>query len=78
MKTVGTFDGKTHFSQLVSEAEAGETIIITRKGRPVAQLCPLAPTTDTLSADEALARILSRSHTLGVSIRTLLEEGRRG
>jgi len=78
MKTVGTFEGKTHFSQLVSEAENGEIIIITRKGRAVAQLCPLAPNGDRLSAEEAIARLTARQHRLGVDLRALIEEGRRG
>ncbi len=41
MKSVGIFDAKTHLSELVAEAERGETIIITRKGEPVAELGPL-------------------------------------
>ena len=41
MKQVGVFDGKTHFSALVEDAERGETIIVTRKGKPVAQIVPI-------------------------------------
>lgn len=41
MKSVGIFDAKTHLSELVAQAEQGETIVITRKGEPVAELGPL-------------------------------------
>lgn len=37
---VGLFEAKTHFSELVARAEAGEEITITRHGRPVARLAP--------------------------------------
>jgi prevent-host-death family protein len=46
MRTVGIFDAKTRLSELVAEAERGETIVITRKGEPVAQLGPLKAQTD--------------------------------
>lgn len=35
---VGAFEAKTHFSQLLKEAEAGAVIHITRRGIPVAVL----------------------------------------
>lgn len=34
-------EAKTHLSQLVDQAAAGEDVIIARNGRPVARLCPL-------------------------------------
>ena len=37
---VGLFDAKTHLSELIARVEAGETITITRHGRPVARLVP--------------------------------------
>jgi prevent-host-death family protein len=77
MKTVGAFEGKTHFSRLLAEAEAGETIIITKNGRPVARLEPIAPDSQALSADAAFAALLAMDKPLGVDIRTLIEDGRR-
>jgi antitoxin (DNA-binding transcriptional repressor) of toxin-antitoxin stability system len=39
MKTVGLFDAKTRLSELCREvAETGETILIERRGRPIAEL----------------------------------------
>ena len=37
---VNIYDAKTHLSQLVERAEAGEEIIIARGGRPAARLVP--------------------------------------
>ena len=41
MKTVGVRALKQNASAVVAEAAAGETITITDRGRPVAQLVPL-------------------------------------
>jgi prevent-host-death family protein len=42
-RQVNVHQAKTHFSQLVQRAEAGEEIIIARDGHPCARLMPLAP-----------------------------------
>jgi prevent-host-death family protein len=76
VRKIGTFEGKTHFSALVEAAEHGETIVITRKGKAVAQLGPLA-TRPGENAREVFDRILARRIRLGVPIRELIEEGRR-
>jgi prevent-host-death family protein len=41
MSAVGLFEAKTHFSQYVARAEAGEEVIIMRHNKPVAKLVPL-------------------------------------
>lgn len=38
MQSVGAFEAKTHLSQLLDRVEAGEEIVITRRGKPVARL----------------------------------------
>lgn len=40
--TVGLFDAKTHLSEYVARAEAGEEVVITRHNKPVAKLVPLS------------------------------------
>ena len=39
-ETVGAFEAKTHFSSLLEKARQGTVIIVTRRGKPVAQLGP--------------------------------------
>ncbi|MCY4344943.1 MAG: type II toxin-antitoxin system prevent-host-death family antitoxin [Gammaproteobacteria bacterium] len=40
MRQVGAFQAKTHLSELLDAASRGETISITKRGRPVARLVP--------------------------------------
>jgi len=41
MHAVGLFEAKTHLSEYVMRAEAGEEVIITRHNKPVAKIVPL-------------------------------------
>ena len=81
MKTVGAFHAKTQLSQLLDEVEKGETVTITRHGRPVAVLAPVAPAQRKKTGEEWLAEVkqLRKGITLGgtVTIRQLIDEGRR-
>lgn len=38
MKQVGVFEAKTNLSRLIEQVEKGETVTITRNGKPVAKL----------------------------------------
>ncbi len=40
MKSVGSYEAKTHLPRLLSEVEKGETITITRRGKPIARIVP--------------------------------------
>ena len=42
MHTVNLFDAKNRLSALVDEVEAGQEVTITRRGKPVARLFPVA------------------------------------
>jgi len=42
MTEVNVHEAKTHLSRLLQEVEGGATIVITKGGRPVARLVPLA------------------------------------
>lgn len=42
MGTINLADAKTHLSELVDRVEAGDSIAITRRGKPVAQLTAVA------------------------------------
>ena len=41
MEAVGLFEAKTHLSEYVARAEAGEEVIIMRHNKPVAKIVPL-------------------------------------
>jgi prevent-host-death family protein len=70
------FEAKNKLSELVAAVEKGETVTLTRNGKPVAQIVPIVQ--DRQKAEEAMAWILSRRWKLnGLSIRELIDEGRR-
>ncbi len=79
MKTVGAYEAKTHFSELLKQVEGGETITITRHGVAVALITPIGTNEDDVRAAlEDLRRFREeRRPTLdGITIRELIEEGR--
>ena len=41
MTTVSAYEAKTHLPRLIRAVERGDTVIITRHGKPVAQLGPI-------------------------------------
>jgi len=41
MSTVTLADAKAHLSHLLDQVEAGQEVIITRRGQPVARIAPL-------------------------------------
>ena len=43
MNPVNIYDAKTHLSELIQRAAAGEEIVIARNGKPAARLVALAP-----------------------------------
>ena len=52
MAVVGVHEAKTHLSRLIRRANAGEEIVITRDGKPVARLSGIeAPVDRVLDAD---------------------------
>lgn len=82
MSSVGAYEAKTHLPQLLGRVERGETITITRHGKPVARLVPAEPVkqTDTRAAVEEMKRFQEEhGPTLGpgLTIRDLIQEGRR-
>ena len=80
METVGSFEAKTHLSSLLERVSKGERITITKHGVPIAQLVPVdmtGPRDRNAIIDELKAFGLGRSLPDGVTIRDLIEEGRR-
>lgn len=80
MRAVGAYEAKTHLPRLLDEVAAGATIVITKRGVPVARLVPaMEPRPDTGAVIDAWREYRERRNiTLGgASIRELIEEGRR-
>ena len=78
MLTVGAFEAKTHLSALLDRVAAGEEVVITKHGKPVARLVP-AHHVDQARANQAFEKLkaLRRGTTLGgLSWKELRDAGR--
>ena len=79
MITVGAFEAKTRFSALLEKVAAGEEVVITKHGRPVARLVS-SQAIDRERADAAFEKLkaLREETTLGgLSWKELRDAGRR-
>ena len=79
METVGASEAKTHLPKLLERVMKGERITITRHGVPVAVLQPPDPekTVDAKSVIAELRKLRDRHTIDGLSIREMIEDGRR-
>jgi prevent-host-death family protein len=57
MITVGVFEAKTHFSDLIVKVENGEEIVVTKHGKPVAKLVSYEPKEPKISVEQAIRDI---------------------
>lgn len=78
--SVGAYDAKTRFAELLQRVSQGEEITITRHGTPVARLVPAR----RMNTPEGRARairemreIASRNRLAGLKVKDLRDEGRR-
>lgn len=80
LNTVGAYDAKTRFSQLLERVAAGEEITITRHGHPVARLVPVLPAYSIESRREAILKmreLAGRNRLDGLRVQDLIAEGRK-
>ena len=78
METVGAYHAKTHLPKLLERVRRGESVTITKHGRPVARLVPVA-VDDEERAQQAANRIRSRRRRLvGVPLAELMASVHEG
>jgi prevent-host-death family protein len=58
--TISATDANRMFAELLGKAVAGETVIITKRGQPVAQLAPYHPEAASPERKAAWDRLLAR------------------
>lgn len=79
MREIGAFEAKSKLGTLLDWVEAGEEVVITRRGRAVARLVPAnagGGSDRALKAAEGLRRV-SRGLSLGgIELKELVREGR--
>ncbi len=79
MKTVGSYEAKTHLPRLLDAVAKGERILITKHRVPVAMLVP-PPQNRQVDLKETIRELqeFRRGRRLdGLSVREMIEEGRR-
>ena len=80
MKTMGIYEARTHFSEVIDKVVEGETIVITRHGSPVARIVPEPADRAAVSKliDEWFEYRNKAGITLGdLTYRDLIDEGKR-
>ena len=55
--TIGAFEAKTHFSQLIKRVSSGEEIFITKRGQAVAKIIPIDKGSNNIVTKSAVERI---------------------
>lgn len=78
--TIGAYEAKTHFSELLEKVQSGEEITITKHGTPVARLVPIQKKSTPAERRKIIEEWINRPDkpTLGgLKIRDLINEGRR-
>ena len=79
MRHIGSYEAKTHLPRLLDEVAGGVSITITKHGVPVAMLVPPMSrgAASVHEAADGLRAFRAQHHLGGVTIRQLIEEGRR-
>lgn len=83
MRVAGVFEAKQHFSELIEAVAAGEEVRITRHGKEVVRMLPVAAQRES-GDDAALTRELTALQRLrsrvkpGPGWQVLRDEGRKG
>ena len=82
MTAIGVYDAKTQLPKLLDRVSRGERFLITKHGRPVAQLVPAATQTaadlkETIRQMQEWQERHGPTLGPGLTIRHLREEGRR-
>ncbi len=78
--SVGAFEAKTHFSNLLDRVEKGDRIVITRHGREVAVLSPIEKRLSPMLPEiieRALAASKGTSLPKGMTIKDMINAGRK-
>ncbi len=75
MLTVNLAHAKAHLSELLDKVEAGEEVVITRHGKPVAHMRQAVPPKKPIDVEE-LAAFRARMPNWGTESATLLRQMR--
>jgi prevent-host-death family protein len=76
IKSIALADAKAHLSRFIDRVEAGEELLITRRGKPVARVIPVQhPIMPLPSLTEFRAQFPKMRSSSAKMIRTIRDEG---
>ena len=80
IRQIQSSEAKTHFLRLLDDVERGETIVITRHGRPIARLTPEIDSRreDIRKAIEAMKALRASLPKSGITIDEILQMRHEG
>jgi antitoxin (DNA-binding transcriptional repressor) of toxin-antitoxin stability system len=79
MKTIGNYEARTHWSEMLQEVKGGEQYVILHKGQPIAQLLPpesVDRQTRSKSAAARLLQLMAKRAASDIDVKALTDEGR--
>jgi prevent-host-death family protein len=77
MKAVSARQANHEFSELLSSVERGEEVLITKRGKPVALLCPYRPplmTPERRAAVDHAVKVMARGLAWGGALRNFTRD----
>jgi prevent-host-death family protein len=81
VSTVGSYEAKTHLPALLERVSRSETIVITKHGKPVAQLVPppeeKPDVKKVIEEFQAYSKRQNRTLGEGLTFRQMIDEGKR-
>jgi prevent-host-death family protein len=78
MREVGAYEAKTHLPSLLRAVEAGETVVITRRGVPIARIVPTGAEAEA-DVREAIHRLkAARRQRPSVPVQEIIEARHEG
>ena len=78
-KSVGSFDAKTHLSNILDEVQKGVEFIITKRGRPVAKIIKYKDNKEIIIINDIILQFdkIRNSVKGKVNIKEYMDEGRK-
>ncbi len=78
-KLIGSFEAKTHLSNLIDDVQKGNDYIITKRGKPVARLIPYTNHEIEFNIKDIVSQFdsIRKSIKSNVNIKEYINEGRK-
>jgi prevent-host-death family protein len=78
--TIGAYEAKVHFSQILEQVTGGVSYTITKRGKPIVKMVPVDQETlsfKELAAKARLAQERIKTATGTIDVRAYINEGRK-